>query len=145
MGDLYDDAATTVVPKAIKLNDCMKGSKKLGVNNEHIQKMIKTKEHTKTWIKNVETAAKGRNDVMLQPLQNMPFSVGAAVSSALPINEVVVVAATPLPYLPNLPVTYQCSCCHQPLVQKPFTVQYHPLFSTPYVVLCAGCGTESAC
>ena len=139
MGDLYDDSATTVVPKAIKLNDCMKsGSKKLlGGNNEHIQKVVKIKEHTKTWIKNVETAAKGRNDNMFQPVYNMGYTLPA-------VRTVGPTLATPLSYLPHLPVMYQCSCCYRP-VQDVLTVQYQPLFSTPYVVLCAGCGAESSC
>jgi CRISPR/Cas system CMR subunit Cmr6 (Cas7 group RAMP superfamily) len=128
MSELYDDDSFAV-SKTIKLNDCMKVSKKLGSNHEQITKLVKVKEHTRTWIKNVEKTAKTRNESQTQYLVNIdrlttfldtPFQV-----------------KTPLQYVPALPVSYTCSFCGQGMPQM--TVQFHETLSQPYVLLCDRC------
>ena len=74
MSVLYEESdgmTAWPVSKTINVNDCMKLSKKLSVNNEQIAKLVKTKEHTKTWIKNVEKAHKTRN--LLLDQQELPL------------------------------------------------------------------------
>ena len=118
------------VSKTIKLNDCMKGSKKFSVNNEQIARFVKVKDHTKTWIKNVEKMAKNRNEYLTQPVINFDYPLGTTAGGD-------VVVKTPLEYPPRLHIPYSCSYCSR---QAPeFQVQYHDTLTHQYVLRCNQC------
>ena len=136
MSVLYDeDNSSWTVSKTINVNDCMKLSRKLSVNNEQIAKLIKVKEHTKTWIKNVEKASKIRNSLLHHPTVNYDMMVKAPVVSE-PMDPLAA-AVSPSMYPLVLPLTYACAFCRRPTVAG--VVQYHDTLSHPYVLLCAVC------
>ena len=117
----------------------MKVGKKLGINNEQINKLVKVKDHTRTWIKNVEKAAKVRNEFMSQPVVNLDYQIQAKS----PTSQGVFQVTTPLQYLPNLPASYSCSFCGVALnTASTATVQYHEHLSYSYVLLCRTCADK---
>ena len=140
MSEMYDDdgGVPAAVSKTIKLNDCMKVSKKLGINHDQIAKLFKVKEQTKTWIKNVEKAAKVRNELQGQPLVNYDYVVFDVDRYSNSVSAAAFYVKTPLDYPPNLPVSYCCSYCNAPATGG-YQVQYQTSLSQQYVVLCRVC------
>ena len=123
--------------RTIKLNDCMKGSsknKKLGINNEQIARFVKVKDHTKTWIKNVEKVSKNKTDFQHQPVLNFDYFIGSLSTE----RSGDVVVKTPLEYPPNLPIHYSCSYCGRQS-QEGFQVEFHGTLTHPYVLRCPRC------
>ena len=132
MSALYEEEENWHVSKTIDVNDCMKFSKKLSVNNEQIAKLVKVKEHTKTWIKNVEKLSKTRNTWHHQPVIN--YDVLFSSSSSGPEK------STPSQYPLVLPLSYLCTYCKEPV--KTGVVQYQETLNRPYVLLCSMCSKE---
>lgn len=138
MSALYEDGMSawpTPLSKTINVNDCMKLSKKLSVNNEQIAKLLKTKEHTKTWIKNVEKVYKTRNNFLDQPVVNYDVSYNSSEKCGGSSGADSV--STPSMYPPVLPIPYSCSFCRSSAVTG--VSQYHQTLSFPYVLLCSTC------
>lgn len=131
---MYDDDSgmPAAVSKTIKINDCMKGSKKFSINNDQIAKFVKVKDHTKTWIKTVEKTAKTRNEHLDQLVINYDYPLGH-----LAVNEDHIFLKTPLEYAPKLQARYCCSYCGQH--SSTFTVEYHDTLTHQYVLLCNKC------
>ena len=139
MSELYDEEGSAwTVSKTINVSDCMKLSKKLSVNNEQIAKLVKVKEHTKTWIKNVEKASKIRNPLVHQPIVNFDRTFQAG-SHYMESEEAPVVSPSMYPL--TLPVLYTCAFCRQ--ASSAGVAQYHDTQSHPYVLLCAMCSDEA--
>ena len=132
-----DSTSWTAVNKTINVNDCIKFSKKLSVNNEQIAKLVKVKEHTKTWIKNVEKAHKVRNTLLDQPVVNYDV----VFKDALNQSTLMTTTATPSVYPSVLPVTYSCSFCRAPAAAG--VSQYHNSQAFPYVLLCETCSNKA--
>lgn len=135
---MFDDepGEAPIVSKTIKINDCMKVSKKSGANNEQIAKLVKVKDHTKNWIKNIEKGSKGKNEYIHQCMTNLDYRL------QMPNVVSGVHVATPTQFVPALhpSVTYLCSFCLQvPGSGSVVDVQYHESLSQPYVVLCSAC------
>lgn len=135
MSVLYEEESWQV-SKTINVNDCMKFSKKLSVNNEQIAKLLKVKEHTKTWIKNVEKVSKTRNLWHHQPVINYDVSYKTA-NPRLTEPEV----STPSQYPPLCDVAYTCAFCKQPVLTG--LVQYQETLNQPYVLLCTPCSNKA--
>jgi hypothetical protein len=138
MSVLYEEAdgvSAWPVNKTINVNDCMKFSKKLNVNNEQIAKLLKAKEHTKTWIKNVEKIHKTRNSIIDQPVVNYDL-VYDSKNKNLGIN----CSSTPSMYPSVLPIVYSCSFCRS--MVKTGVSQYHGTLAFPYVLLCTACSNK---
>ena len=143
MSVLYDEENTGWnVSKTINVSDCMKLSKKLSVNNEPIAKLIKVKEHTKLWIKNVEKASKLRSVSLNYPVVHHDRMYASSFSSAPPVATAAVKADASCPsmYPPVLPVSYSCSFCKAPTAAG--VAQYHETLSRPYVMLCTACSNK---
>lgn len=133
---LYEeDSASWNVSKTINVSDCMKLSKKLSVNNEQIAKLVKVKEHTKTWIKNVEKAAKIRNALVHHPTVNFDRVVHYNG------NNDVELIVSPSMYPLVLPWQHSCTFCKQPVVAG--VAQYHNTLSHAYVMLCSACSANT--
>lgn len=138
MSVLYDEENTNWnVSKTINVSDCMKLSKKLSVNNEPIAKLIKVKEHTKLWIKNVEKASKLRSVIINHPVVHYDRMYASTLSTAPSLQAD---ASCPSMYPPVLPVTYSCSFCGAPTAAG--VAQYHETLSRPYVMLCTTCSNK---
>jgi hypothetical protein len=163
MSGIYDEdsSMSSAISKTIKINDCIKVGKKLGINSDHITKLVKVKEHTRTWIKNIEKASKSRNEYHSQFLVNIDYNQSNVVrQSQFQVK-------TPLQYLPALPVSYNCSFCGKVagsyadagenttvsdmdvasggdgnMILGQMTVQYHNSLSHPYVLLCRACADK---
>lgn len=138
MSVLYEESdgmTAWPVSKTINVNDCMKLSKKLSVNNEQIAKLVKTKEHTKTWIKNVEKAHKTRNLLLDQPVVNYDVKYQEHGNQRNNLNN------TPSMYPSVLSIPYSCSFCRAPAVTG--VSQYHDTLGFPYVLLCTTCSNKA--
>ena len=135
---VYEEDSTSWNPvnKTFNVNDCIKFSKKLSVNNEQIAKLVKVKEHTKTWIKNVEKAHKVRNTLLDQPVVNYDVVFKDAFN-----HSTVMTTATPSVYPSVLPVKYSCSFCRTPAAAG--VSQYHDTEAFPYVLLCETCSNKA--
>ena len=134
MSVLYEEDSTSwpTVNRTINMSDCMKLSKKMSVNNEQIAKLVKVKEHTKTWIKNIEKTHKARNTLLDQPVVSYDVVYGHERRGTM--KETV----TPTMYPHVLPVTYSCSFCRAPAGGAGVS-QYHNTQAFPYVLLCETC------
>lgn len=137
MSEIYEDDSgiAAALSKTIKINDCIKVGKRLGANSDHITKLVRVKDHTRTWIKNVEKAAKSKSEYHHQYLVNIDTNINIAPLSHFQVT-------TPLQYFPALPVSYNCSFCLQHVPNTRTTIQYHNSLSHPYVLLCSMCADK---